>query len=261
AAVCLAIASPLHALGEVLLSLHMAQHMLLTMVAPPLLWLGQPMIPLLRGLPARGAKRGIGPLLASVRCRQVGRVLIHPVACWTALAAAIVVWHLPRCYELVLRSEMWHDIQHACFFTAALLFWWPIVEVWPARAVWPRWAMIPYLVSADLINTAQSAILSLSTHVLYPSYAHAAAATGLSPLDDQALAGAIMWVPGSIAFLVPAIALTVGLFDAGAGRATGLAAIRVERVRDARLRTAGLSSAGCDSARSQPPASRRRTTR
>jgi putative membrane protein len=207
--VFVAIASPLHALGEVLLTLHMTQHMLLTMVAPPLLWLGQPLIPLLRGLPPRAAKQALAPLLASAACRRIGRAIVHPSVCWTALATAIVVWHLPRCYELVLRSEAWHDVQHACFFTAALLFWWPVVQVWPSAPVWPRWAMIPYLVTADLINTAQSAVLSFSSHLLYPSYAHTSALLGLAPMDDQALAGVIMWVPGSIAFLVPAIALTI----------------------------------------------------
>jgi cytochrome c oxidase assembly factor CtaG len=213
AIVFLAIASPLHGLGEILLTLHMAQHMLLTMAAPPLLWMGQPMIPILRGLPARAARGLLGPILNSPPCRRLGRAITHPAVCWSALALAIVVWHLPRCYELVLRSEAWHDVQHACFFTAALLFWWPIVQVWPARPVWPRWALIPYLVSADLINTAQSAVLSFSSHLLYPSYAHTSALLGLSPMDDQALAGVIMWVPGSIAFLVPAIVLTIRLCE------------------------------------------------
>lgn len=213
AVVFLAIASPLHALGELVLSLHMAQHMLLTMLAPPLLWLGQPMIPLLRGLPPRLARRILGPALTSPSCHRLGRAITHPAVCWTALAVAIVGWHLPRSYELVLHSEIWHDIQHACFFGAALLFWWPVVEVWPSHRVWPRVAMIPYLVSADLVNTAQSAILSFSSHLLYPSYAAAAAHTGFGALDDQALAGVIMWIPGSIAFLAPAIALTMGLFQ------------------------------------------------
>ena len=211
--VFLAIASPLHALGEILLTLHMAQHMLLTMIAPPLLWLGQPMIPLVRGLPPRAAGRVLRPLLTSPTGRAAGRALTHPAVCWASLALAIVIWHLPPCYELVLRSEMWHNVQHGCFFAAALLFWWPIVDVWPSRAVWPRWAMIPYLVSADLINTAQSAVLSFSSHLLYPSYAHTSALLHMSPMDDQALAGVIMWVPGSIAFLVPAIAMTIRLCE------------------------------------------------
>jgi cytochrome c oxidase assembly factor CtaG len=99
-----------------------------------------------------------------------------------------------------------------------LLFWCPVVGVWPSRPVWPRWTVIPYLVSADLINTAQSAILTFSSRLLYPSYAHAIRPEGFSALDDQMLAGVIMWVPGSIAFLLPAIMLTLQLVENGGSR-------------------------------------------
>jgi len=213
AVVFLAVASPLHAWGEVRLYLHMTQHMLLTMVAPPLLWMGQPIVPMLRAFPPRLVKSSARPLAASAIVRGAGRAIVHPVVCWTALSAAIVVWHMPRSYELVLHSAWWHDVQHACFFGGALLFWWPVVGVWPSRPMWPRWSIIPYLVSADLINTAQSAILSFSSSLLYPSYAHVIRPEGFTALNDQMLAGVIMWVPGSIAFLLPAIALTVQLFE------------------------------------------------
>jgi cytochrome c oxidase assembly factor CtaG len=210
--VLIAVASPIHPLGELLLAIHMSQHMLLTMAAPPLLWMGQPLVPIVRALPS-GVARLLRPLSTASLVHRIGRACAHPAVGWTALSAAIVVWHLPRCYELAVHSEFWHDVQHACFFSGALLFWLPVVEVWPIRITWPRWAIIPYLVSADLVNTAQSAILTFSTHALYPSYAAGSRLFGLSPLDDQALAGVIMWVPGSIAFLVPAIALTVRLLE------------------------------------------------
>ena len=213
ATVFLAIASPLDALGERLLHLHMTQHMLLMMVAAPLIWIGQPCIPMLRALPPRLTKRLLGPLLTSPVLRRAGRTLTHPVLCWIVLAVANVVWHLPRLYELGLRSENWHNIQHACFFIAALMFWWPVIGVWPSRPVWPRWMMIPYLVAADLVNTALAAVLTFSSHVLYPAYEGVPRLTGLSALDDQVLAGVIMWVPGSIAFLLPAVLLTVWLFQ------------------------------------------------
>src|SRR5262249_52470365 len=139
--------------------------------------------------------------------------MTHPAVCWTALSVVLLVWHVPRLYELGLHSERWHNVQHACFFTAALLFWWPVIGVWPSDPVWPRSAMIPYLIGADLVNTALSAVLSFSGHVLYPTYEHVPSVTGLSPLDDQALAGVLMWVPGSIACLLPAVLLTIRLFD------------------------------------------------
>ena len=209
----LAIASPIDALGELLLSLHMTQHMLLMMVAAPLIWLGQPIVPTLRGVPARWIRYGNRVLRWRV-LRRFGRAIIYPAFCWTALSAMLMVWHVPRLYELGLESEGWHAVQHACFFAGALLFWWPVIGVWPSEPVWPRWTMIPYLIGADLVNTGLSGVLTFSGRVLYPTYESVPRVTGLSPLDDQTLAGVVMWVPGSIAFLLPAVLLTVRLFDA-----------------------------------------------
>lgn len=213
AIVFVAVASPIDEYGGVLLLAHMTQHMLLMMVAPPLIWLGQPVVPCLRGLPAWVVKRALGPWLWSRPLRAAGRFLIHPMVCWLAFAIAFTVWHLPPLYELALRSEGSHDVQHACFFTASLLFWWPVIGVWPAAHRWPRWTMIPYLVAADLVNTVLSATLTFAPHVLYPHYTQVPRVSGLSPLDDQALAGVIMWVPGSLAFLLPAVVLTFQLFE------------------------------------------------
>ena len=132
---------------------------------------------------------------------------MHPITSWFALSVVIIFWHLPRFYELALHSQTWHQVEHACFFWSAVLFWWPVIGVWPSHPIWPRWAMIPYLVLADLVNTGLSAVLCFSDHVLYPTYQLAPRLWGISALGDQAAAGAIMWVPGSIAFLVPALIL------------------------------------------------------
>ena len=103
--------------------------------------------------------------------------------------------------------EFWHDVQHICFLGTGLLFWWPVVQPWPSRLRWPRWTMIPYLLLADIQNTALSAFLIFSERVLYPTYAAVPRLWGISVLDDQAAAGAIMWVPGSVIFLVPVAVL------------------------------------------------------
>ncbi len=121
---------------------------------------------------------------------------------------------MPRAYELALRSPAWHRVEHACFFGAALLFWWPVV-----RARRPRWALIPCLLLADLQNTALSALLVFSDRVLYPSYATAPRLFGLAALDDQISAGVIMWVPGSLVFLGPALVLCVRWLSPPAPRA------------------------------------------
>ncbi len=206
-AVLLALESPVDVFGGLLLQAHMIQHLLLIMVAPALLLLGQPVLPLLRGLPRWIFKDALGPFLSCRELRRLGRAMVHPLVSWFALASVIVVWHLPRLYELGLHSQAWHQTEHACFFWSAVVFWWPVIGVWPSYPVWPRWAMIPYLALADLVNTGLSAVLCFSDHVLYPSYQLTPRLWGISALDDQAAAGAIMWVPGSIAFLVPAVVI------------------------------------------------------
>ncbi len=208
-----AIASPLDAFAAFLLQVHMAQHATLMVVAPPLLLLGSPALPLLRGLPAGLAKSALGPFLAWPALRRLFEALGHPVAGASALVAATWGWHVPAAYELALRSPAWHAVEHASFLAAGILFWWPVVMPWPSRARLPRWAMVPYLLFADLQNTALAALLTFSDRVLYPSYARVPRLGGLSALDDQAAAGVLMWVPMSIAYLIPAAVITVRLLS------------------------------------------------
>src|SRR5262245_33935533 len=213
----LALASPLHQLAELLLQFHMIQHLLLMMVVPPLLLLGAPVLPLLRGLPRPVLQHWVGPLFASKRLQRLAHFFTHPLVCLLAFTVSNVAWHLPRLYELALRSEFWHDVQHICFLGTGLLFWWPVVQPWPSRLRWPQWAMIPYLLFADIQNTALSAFLIFSERILYPSYAAVPRLWGISVLDDQAAAGAIMWVPGSLVFLIPVAILAIRWLDSRPG--------------------------------------------
>ena len=209
----LALASPLHPLAEVLLQFHMIQHLLLMMVVPPLLLLGAPILPLLRGLPRSLLRHGLGPIFASTGLQRLGSFLTHPVVCLVAFTVSNITWHVPALYELALRSEFWHEVQHLCFLGTGLLFWWPVVQPWPSRLRWPQWTIIPYLLFADIQNTALSAFLIFSERVLYPTYAAVPRLWGISVLDDQAAAGAIMWVPGSMLFLIPVAVLVIRLLD------------------------------------------------
>src|SRR5262245_35569047 len=213
ASVHLAIASPIDAFAGLLLQVHMLQHLLLMMVAPPLLLLGAPAIPLLRGLPPRFAKSALGPFLAWPALQRFTDKLLHPVTCWCAFVAATWLWHLPALYQLALRSPGWHAAEHATFLVTALLFWWPVVQPWPSRACWPRWTIPVYLLLADVQNTIFSALLVFSEHLFYPIYASVPRLGGISPLDDQVVAGVIMWVPGSVVFLVPTVLITVRLLS------------------------------------------------
>ena len=200
-----ALASPLDTFSAFLITAHMLQHMLLMMAAPPLLLLGAPLVPLVRGLPVFARREFAGPFVRWRVAVRTGRALTNLWVALVLMGVAMFSWHTPRLYELALRSSSWHDCEHACFFLASLIFWWPVVQPWPSRAQAPRWAIVPYLLLGDLQNTILSAILVFGDRVLYPSYEKMPRLFGLSALQDQAAAGAIMWVMGSLAFLVPAV--------------------------------------------------------
>jgi cytochrome c oxidase assembly factor CtaG len=220
AAIYLALASPIEPFADLLLQVHMVQHLLLMMVAPPLLWLGEPLFPLLRGLPRPVRVSWVGPLLAAPPLRRLFGRLTHPVTALLLFLAATWFWHAPPVYDLALRSTGWHYLEHVCFLGTALLFWYPVVRPYPARPRWSPWLLFPGLILADLSNTALAALLTFSDRLLYPYYAEVPRLAGLSPLDDQAAAGVLMWVPGSVAFLLPLAGIGIQLLSGESQRRT-----------------------------------------
>lgn len=209
----LAVASPLDAFADLLLSVHMVQHVLLLFVAPPLILLGAPAIPIVRGIPPVIAKTVLRPILKSPAVKALYRLLTHPIAGWCALTLAIWTWHAPAPFQIALRSETWHAVEHGCFVTAAMLFWWPVTQPWPSANRWPRWAIIPYLLLADVQNSMLSAVLTFSDRLIYPFYANVPRVVRVSALDDQVAAGVIMWVPASLFFVLPAVAILLHLLE------------------------------------------------
>jgi cytochrome c oxidase assembly factor CtaG len=203
AAIAVALQSPLHGLGTQLLQAHMVQHLLLMMVAPPLLWLGAPLLPMMQGLPGGIRRAWVGPIFAWPPLTRSFRWLVHPAVTWVAFMGSIWAWHTPALYECALASEFWHEAQHVCFLSTALAFWLPVVQPWPSRPLMLPWAIVVYLILADLQNTGLSAWLVFAERVIYPSYEAVPPVWGIATLDDQAAAGAIMWVLGSVAFLLP----------------------------------------------------------
>src|SRR5439155_21117721 len=97
----------------------------------------------------------------------------------------------------------WHYVQHCCFIVPALLFWLPVTRPFPSRPRWSPWLLIPYLILADVQNTVLAALLTFSDRALYSYYIERPRLGNISPLEDQAAAGVLMWVPGSLAFLIP----------------------------------------------------------
>ncbi|HXM48717.1 MAG TPA: cytochrome c oxidase assembly protein [Pyrinomonadaceae bacterium] len=226
-----ALMSPLDAFAGWLLTVHMIQHLLLMMVAPPLLLYGAPYLPLLFGLPRDFLRDGLRPFLASPTLRKVGQFIVHPVFSLSAFVFTNTAWHVPVMYELALRSPTWHQVEHVCFLTTALLFWWPIIQPYPWVARTQRWLIVPYLFLADIQNTALSAFLIFCERVLYATYATVPRITSLTPLEDQAAAGAIMWVAGSVFFLVPVGLVTIKLLSTRRTLASRKQATRSQLVR------------------------------
>jgi cytochrome c oxidase assembly factor CtaG len=212
AALWIAIASPIDALDDYLLTSHMIQHFVLMSIVPPLIVLGAPAVPLLRGLP-RGVRLALRPLFRARWLRTFARFLIHPVVAWLLMNIAYLGWHVPAAFELTFQSESIHQIEHACFFLTSFAFWWVVFAPWPARRLWPQWTMIPFLLTADILNTVLSATLVFSGRVLYSSYANAARVSQLTPIQDQIAAGAEMWVLNSLVFLVPAVVITIRMLS------------------------------------------------
>ena len=119
-----ALASPMDVFNSFVLTAHMLQHMMLMMVVPPLILLGAPLVPMVRGLPVFAAREFAGPFLNWSVAKRVGSVLTNPVFALLLMGVAMFAWHTPALYELALRSPAWHQIEHACFLLAPLLFWW-----------------------------------------------------------------------------------------------------------------------------------------
>src|SRR5271170_4998166 len=211
--VWIAIGSPLNAFDDALLTVHMLQHLLLMSVAPPLILLGAPQLPLLHGLPQPFARGVVSPILRWSSVKRLGNLTANPAFGWFAAAIALIGWHVPAVFELALRWNWLHELEHASFLGAGLLFWWPVIQPWPSVARWPRWSIPLYLFCATLPCDALSAFLVFCDRVVYSTYLSAPRLFAWSALEDQQFAAALMWVSVTIMFLVPAVIVTIQLLS------------------------------------------------
>ena len=179
-----ATASSVAVLDERMLTAHMVQHLLLMTIAPPLIWLGMP-----GNVLTSAAVRW--PLL-----RKFGKVVGNPTLCWLAATAALVGWHAPAAFRLAMQSGEWHTIEQVSFLVAGLLFWWPVFQ--PS----PRWSILLYLFLATLPCDVLSGFLVFSGRIVYPVYLCIPRHPGLSVLEDQQCAGALMWTVVTVAYVV-----------------------------------------------------------
>jgi putative membrane protein len=200
----LALASPLELAASSVFAAHMVQHLLLMLVVAPLLVCGRPVLVLGRAMPLRGRR-----LFVRVRARPSVRsardALFHPVSAWVVGVVVLWAWHLPALYDLALRRDALHALEHASLIATAALVW--ALALGRAR----RSLAIPVasglLLATALQSGALGAVLALAQRPLYPIHASVAPSWGLTPLQDQQLAGGLMWVPPGIVYMVVIAAL------------------------------------------------------
>jgi putative membrane protein len=220
-AVWIAVASPLATLDMALLSAHMLQHLLLMTFGASFILLGAPQVVFRHDLPRVFINGALGRFFRSSLVQRLGRVITEPVFCWLAATTVLIAWHVPPIYAFGFESHMWHEIEHASFFAAGLLFWWPVIPHRPYDARSFRWSIVVYLFLATLPCDALSAFLAFCDRVVYTPYLDTPRHLNISPLQDQQLAGALMWVCVTFAYLVPAVILTLTLLSTPRAGAEG----------------------------------------
>jgi putative membrane protein len=224
-----ALISPLDALGSALFSAHMVQHLLLMMVAAPLMALGEPLLVSLWALPVRWRRALARRWIRARRLRDIWRAISVPAVAWLLHVGFLWSWHLPVLYERALRSDEVHAMEHATFFLTALLFWWLLSRRHGRRM--RVGGAVAYLFGAALLSTILGAAITMSRRPWYPSHFGTTQAWGLAPLEDQQLAGLLMWIPAGIVYLVPLVPLLARILsariaDSPAGLATRRASHR-----------------------------------
>lgn len=248
AAILVALDSGIERYDTTLFSDHMVQHLLLTLVAPPLLLYAGPITLLLRVASPETRRRWILPVLHA----RIVRALAFPVVSWVLFAAVMWGTHFSPLFDLSLENDLVHRLEHALYLTSALLFWWPVVGPDPSP-----WRMRPamrvmYTGLQMPQNTFLAVAIYMSTTPLYPHYVTTIRSWGPSVLEDQQMAGGIMWLGGDFAFLTAVILLVWAWMRDEERRSVGedrrleseRAAIREREVRLAARRAAESGDRG-----------------
>lgn len=242
--VAIALMSPIGALDSMFFSFHMTQHVLLIMVAAPLIWLGAPMVPTLWAF-NRGTRRRLGRLFHERN--PVHRVFHFLTKVGVALPLFILtlfVWHIPPLYDAAQGRNWIHDLEHFMFFGTALLFWWPVVHPSGGKRRLGYGAGILYIFPAKIAGFVLGAALTLSSEPFYQTFLDSPDLWGLSPLGDQQLGGLIMWVVGGLLYIVPLLVLVIMMMRQDEGDVWVPEAIRAREA--AAASTAGDAASSAD---------------
>lgn len=208
-----ALVSPLHWLGEQLFTFHMIEHELVMAIAAPLIVLARPSAVLLWGLP-RIVRRRAGHVLALRVFRRTWTMLSNGSLTTLLHGAAIWAWHSPLLFDAAIESTPLHRLQHLTFFLSAVLFWWPVI--WKTDRGLAAWHLFLTMLHMSILG----ALIALSPNVLYATQTRASGSWGLSPLEEQQVAGLVMWVPAGTIYAAAALVLmALWIRDSGKGDA------------------------------------------
>jgi putative membrane protein len=216
-ALAVALASPLELAASSVFTAHMVQHLLLMLVVAPLLVYGRPVVVLGQAMPLRG-RRMFVRFRAHRFVRSARDALFHPVSAWAIAVVVLWAWHLPALYEAALRRDALHVLEHASLIATSALVW--ALALGRARRSLAIPAASGLLLATALQSGALGAVLALAQRPLYPIHASVAPSWGLTPLEDQQLAGGLMWVPPGIVYVVVIAGLLarwLGSFEAPDG--------------------------------------------
>ena len=251
-----ALLSPLAWLSEILFSVHMTQHEILMLVAAPLVVIGKPLLVALWVLPVRGRER-TAAVVRGPAVSTAWRTMTGPCAAFVIHAVALWIWHIPALYEAAVASRDVHLVQHGCFLLSATLFWWGMTHGRYGRAGYGVAVLYVFLTAVH--SSVLGALLTVAPDVWYPVYARSGAAWNVDALQDQQLAGLLMWVPSSIIFIVLGLALfaawlgeserraSLGQIDSVTRTASPRPATPTIRIWFTALLAAAIGASGCES--------------
>lgn len=201
-----ALLSPIDMLGGQLLFMHMIQHKLSVMAAAPLIWLGNPFPIGLWGLPAPLRRRTTLFFAGESPFRRALATATQPGIVWMVFIFVYIGWHDGNLYNMALRRDWVHDLQHIMFFSAAMLYWWHVTNAGPRlHKRLPIWAVLVFLLAAVPPNAITGVVIANSSQVIYTYYESVPRIWGFSALQDQMIGGVIMWIQGSEMFIQAAI--------------------------------------------------------
>lgn len=204
ATLAVALMSPIDAAAEQIFAAHMVQHLLLIVVAAPLMVLGAPAPALWWGIPPRMRRAVARTWLRSRGLQRTWHTCTAPGLVVAAHIVALWFWHFPAPYQLALRNDAVHAAEHLSFLGTAVLFWWVVLQPAGARRLSHPATLIAIVVTL-VQSAALGAFLVYARTPWYPAHAAGARAWGLTPLEDQQLAGIIMWIPAGVAYLAAAV--------------------------------------------------------